>query len=62
MHQADPWDETARLEKQVEAELLSKLTRSGLRVWKAGARTAPSEISKPQRPEVEVSQLECWPT
>jgi hypothetical protein len=58
MTQADPWDEIPRLEKQMEAELLVKLGGSGLRA--SGARTAPSETSKPQPLEVEISQLEGY--
>ena len=53
MTQADPWDEAARLEKQMEAELLAKLEGSRLRLPNPGARTekALSDIAKPRAPE-----------
>ena len=59
MTQADPWDETARMEKQVEAELLSKLTRSGLRVSKAGARIEPAETFRARPPGTEAGPPEA---
>ncbi len=50
MTQADPWDETSRLEKQMEAELLAKLEDSGLTVSRTGPQTEKtrSETSEPR--------------
>jgi hypothetical protein len=59
MTQADPWDETARMERQMEVELLSKLTRSGLRVSRAGARTEPAENFRTSPPEAEAGPPEA---
>jgi hypothetical protein len=59
MAQADPWDEIPRLEKQMEAELLSRLARSGLRGWNVGARTEPAVTSKARPPEAKAGPPEA---
>ena len=44
MTQADPWDETARLEKQVEAELLERLKRPRRRVPDGTGSIDPNRV------------------
>jgi hypothetical protein len=47
MTHADPWDETSRLEKQVEAELLAELEISGLPARGDGALIVPPATRRP---------------
>jgi hypothetical protein len=55
MIQSDPWDETARLEKQVEAELLEWLKPPKRRVRDGHGQTGSTDPKRVQPPEGERS-------
>ena len=55
MTQADPWDETARLEKQVEAELLERLKRPRRRVPDGRGQTGSIDPNRIQPVEGKAS-------